>query len=62
MARLFQWRKEMKTVTINTLDGKVVATLVQQPELSDKDFEETKMALILTLANMTGLQLVVEET
>ncbi len=52
----------MKTVTIKTLGGKVVATLVQQPELSDKDFEETKMALILTLANMTGLQLTVEET
>ena len=52
----------MKTTIIKTTGGNVVAMLVQQPEMSDKDFEETKMALILTLANMTGLQLTIEET
>lgn len=52
----------MKTVTLKTLEGKVVAMLVQQPEHTDRDFEEVVMALILTLANHTALQLTKEET
>ena len=52
----------MKTVTLKTLQGKVVAMLVQQPELSAKDYEEIKLALLLTLANNAGLQLTLEET
>jgi hypothetical protein len=52
----------MKTVIIKTVDGALVCMLLQRPELSDKDFEEVKLALILTLANMTGLQLTTEET
>lgn len=52
----------MKTVVIKTLDGKVVAMLVQQAEQTDKDFDELCMALILTLANNTGLQLTTETT
>lgn len=52
----------MKTAVIKTEAGKVVAMLVQQPELNDKDFNELVMALVLTLANYTGLQLTVEET
>ena len=51
----------MKTTIIKTEGGKVVAMLVQQPEQTDKDFEELAVALLLTLANNTGLQLVKEE-
>ena len=51
----------MKTVIIKTEDGKVVAMLVQQPEVqSAQEFDELTMSLILTLANQTGLQLVKE--
>ena len=50
----------MKTAVIKTIEGNTVATLVQQAEHSDKDFEEVVMALILTLANHTGLQLTKE--
>lgn len=53
----------MKTVIIKTDDGRVVAMLVQQPKVqSDKDFDELVMALLLTLVNNTGLQLVKETT
>lgn len=52
----------MKTVVIKTTDGKVVAMLVQQAEHTDRDFDEVVMALILTLANHTGLQLTRETT
>ena len=52
----------MKTAIIKTESGKVVAMLVQQPELSDKDYEEIKLALLLTLANNAGLKLSLEET
>jgi hypothetical protein len=53
----------MKTVIIKTEDGRVVAMLVQQPAVqNDKDFDELVMALLLTLANNTGLQLVKETT
>ena len=51
----------MKTAIIKTESGKVVAMLVQQPELSAKDYEEIKLALLLTLANNAGLQLTLEE-
>lgn len=51
----------MKTVIIKTKDGALMGMIVQRPELSDKDFEEVKLALLLTLANMTGLQLATEE-
>ena len=51
----------MKTVRI-TANDKVIATLAQPPELSDKDYEELKTALVLTLANWTGLQLSMEES
>ena len=52
----------MKTVVIKTTDGKVVAMLVQQAEHSDDDFDMTVVALCLTLANHTGLQLTKETT
>lgn len=50
----------MKTVHIKTADGTDVATLHQQPEQDDKTFDDLVMALILTIANDTGLQLVKE--
>lgn len=52
----------MKTVVIKTADGEVVAMLVQQAEQTDKSFDELVMALIITIANDTGLQLTKEET
>jgi len=53
----------MKTVIIKTEDGRVVAMLVQQPSVqSDTEFDELVMALLLTLANNTGLKLVKETT
>ncbi len=53
----------MKTVIIKTEDGRVVAMLVQQPKVQDdKEFDELTMALLLTLANNTGLQLIKETT
>jgi hypothetical protein len=52
----------MKTVVIKTVDGKVVAMLVQQPEQTDQSFEELCVALLLTIANDTGLQLTRETT
>ena len=52
----------MRTVVIKTVDGKVVAMLVQQAEQTDKVFEELVMALIITIANDTGLQLTRETT
>ena len=53
---------KMKTAIIKNAQGKVVAMLVQQPELSDENYEEIKLALLLTLANNAGLQLTLEET
>ena len=47
----------MKTVVIKTTDGKVVAMLVQQAEQTDTVFDELVTALIITIANDTGLQL-----
>lgn len=52
----------MKTVVIKTVDGKVVAMLVQQPEQTAQSFEELCVALLLTIANDTGLQLTRETT
>jgi hypothetical protein len=52
----------MKTVIIKTADGKVVAMLVQQAEQDDTMFDDLVMALILTIANDTGLQLTKETT
>lgn len=52
----------MKTVIIKTDGGKVVAMLVQQPEQTDKVFDDLVMALILTIANDTGLLLTKETT
>ena len=52
----------MKTVIIKKADGKVVAMLVQQAEQDDKMFDDLVMALILTLASDTGLQLTKETT
>jgi hypothetical protein len=53
----------MKTVIIKTEDGRVVAMLVQQPAVqTEQDFDELATALLLTLANNTGLQLVKETT
>ena len=52
----------MKTVHIKTEDGSVVAVLVQQPEQLDKMFDDLVMALILTIANDTGLRLTKETT
>jgi hypothetical protein len=53
----------MKTVIIKTEDGRVVAMLVQQPSVqTEQDFDELATALLLTLANNTGLQLVKETT
>ena len=52
----------MKTAIIKTESGKVVAMLVQQPELSNENYEEIKLALLLTLANNAGLKLSLEET
>lgn len=52
----------MKTVVIKTIEGKAVAMLIQQPEHKDADFDELVTALILTLANHTGLQLTQETT
>jgi len=52
----------MKTVIIKTDGGKVVAMLVQQPEQDDTMFDDLVMALILTIANDTGLRLTKEIT
>ena len=52
----------MKTVIIKTDGGKVVAMLVQQPEQDDQMFDDLVMALILTIANDTGLRLTKEIT
>ena len=60
--RFYERNHQMKTAIIKNAQGKVVAMLVQQPELSEKDYEEIKLALLLTLANNAGLQLTLEET
>lgn len=61
--RIYERNHPMKTVIIKTQDGRVVAMLVQQPNVqNDKDFDELVMALLLTLANNTGLQLIKETT
>lgn len=54
----------MKVVIIKTAeDGRVVAMLVQQPKVqTEAEFDELCMALLLTLANNTGLQLIKETT
>lgn len=53
----------MKTVIIKTEDGRVVAMLVQQPKVqTEQDFDELVTALLLTLANNTGLPLIKETT
>ena len=52
----------MRTVYISRADGTDVATLYQQPEQDDKMFDDLVMALILTIANDTGLQLTKVET
>ena len=52
----------MKTVVIKTVAGRVVAMLVQQPEQTAQSFEELCVALLLTIANDTGLQLTRETT
>ena len=52
----------MKTVIIKTADGKVVAMLVQQAEQDDTMFDDLVMALIITIAGDTGLQLTKETT
>lgn len=52
----------MKTIIIKTIEGKVVAMLVQQPEQTDRTFNELTTALVITIANDTGLQLTTEET
>lgn len=52
----------MRTVHINTDSGMVVAVLIQQPEQDNKMFDDLVMALILTIANDTGLRLTKEET
>ena len=56
----------MKTVSIGTMrddgDFAILATLNNNDEhMTDKDFEELKMALVLTIANYTGAQIVVLE-
>lgn len=52
----------MRTVHIHTAQGNAVAMLIQQPEQDDKMFDDLIMALILTIANDTGLQLTKVET
>lgn len=54
----------MKVVIIKSVDdGRVVAMLVQQPKVqTEQDFDELCMALLITLANNTGLQLIKETT
>lgn len=45
----------MKEKVIHIRDNdRTVATLKQPEQLSDKDFEEIAIALLLTLANATG--------
>jgi len=52
----------MRNVYITTAQGNAVAMLIQQPEQDDKMFDDLVMALILTIANDTGLQLTKVET
>lgn len=52
----------MKTTIIKTLDGKVVAMLVQQAEQNDRVFNELVTALVITIANDTALKLTTETT
>lgn len=52
----------MRTVHISTEQGMAVATLYQQPEQTDKMFDDLVMALIITIANDTGLLLTKTET
>ena len=61
--RIYERNHPMKTVIIKTEDGRVVAMLVQQPKVqTEQDFDELATALLLTLANNTGLQLIKETT
>lgn len=50
----------MKTVIIRDNDT-TIATLHQPTGMSDKDFDEVAVALLLTLANMTGRPLARED-
>lgn len=52
----------MRTAYIKTAQGSAVAMLIQQPEQTDQMFDDLVMALILTIANDTGLQLTKEIT
>jgi hypothetical protein len=52
----------MRTVHINTDSGMAVAVLIQQPEQDNKMFDDLVMALIITIANDTGLHLIKVET
>jgi hypothetical protein len=52
----------MRVVRISTAQGNAVAMLIQQPEQDDKMFDDLVMALIITIANDTGLPLTKEET
>jgi hypothetical protein len=47
----------MRNVYITTAQGNVVVMLIQQPEQDDKMFDDLAIAIILTIANDTGLQL-----
>jgi len=56
----------MKTVSIGTMrddgDFAIIATLNNNDEhMTDKDFDELKMALVLTIANYTDKQIMVLE-
>ena len=45
----------MKEKVIHIRDNEVtIATLKQPEQLSEKDFDELAVALLLTLANLTG--------
>lgn len=50
----------MKTVHVRD-NERTIATLHQPEGVSDKDFDEFATAVLLTLANQTGRQLVRED-
>lgn len=53
----------MRIVSINDTDGNVLVAINQLATgLDDKAFDEFVMAVLLTLANNTGKQLMKEET
>jgi hypothetical protein len=51
----------MKNIVMK-IDGVIVAVLVQPPSLSNDAFDEIATALLLTLANQTGKQIIKEES